>query len=233
MIRKIIQKDGVRMIEKLQSYGITITNEELLQTALTHSSYSNEHNTKNYERLEFLGDAVLELVMSEYFYLNTSYSEGEMSKIRASYVCEEALFQYAKDIDLPQYIIVGHGQENNINATIIADVFESVIAVIYLEAGLEVVKKFILERILPYIEKKIEFIHDYKSILQEMVQTDRKSLEYVLVTEDGPAHDKSFTVEVRIDNMVYGTGTGKSKKEAEQNAARDAYQKRAKVSEDV
>lgn len=213
------------MKEKLESFDIKIKNEALLLTALTHTSYSNEHSSSNYERLEFLGDAVLELITSEYFFLHTSYNEGEMSKIRASYVCEEALFHYAKDIELEKYIRVGHGQEKNINSTIIADVFESLLAVIYLECGLETVKKFVLDRILPYIKKKIQFIHDYKSLLQEMVQTDKRSLEYVLVNESGPAHEKLFTVEIHIDNMIYGKGSGKSKKEAEQNAAKDAYQK--------
>lgn len=213
------------MKQKLQEYGIDINNDSLLLNALTHSSYSNEHNTPNYERLEFLGDAVLEVITSEYFFLNTEYNEGDMSKIRASYVCEEALYNYAKDIELEKFIRVGHGQEKNINATIIADVFESILAVIYLEKGLEVVKNFVLKLILPYIKKNVQFIHDYKSLLQEMVQTDKKSLDYVLVDESGPAHEKSFSTEVRIDGMIYGRGTGRSKKEAEQNAARDAYQK--------
>lgn len=213
------------MKEKLESYGIEIKNEELLRIALTHSSFSNEHNTKNYERLEFLGDAVLELVTSEYLFLNTNYKEGDMSKIRASYVCEEALDVYARSIGLEQFILVGHGQEKDVNATIIADVFESVLAVIYLDCGLDVVKKFILDMIVPYIEKNVQFKYDYKSMLQEMVQTDKKSLEYVLVNETGPSHKKEFTVEVQIDGMIYGRGTGGSKKEAEQSAAKDAYQK--------
>ncbi len=216
------------MKEKLKEYGIIIQNESLLRTALTHSSYSNEHSTENYERLEFLGDAVLELVTSEYFFLNTDYNEGKMSKVRASYVCEEALFEYAKDISLSKYILVGHGQEKDVNSTIIADVFESVLAVIYLENGLAVVKKFILDLILPYIENNVQFMYDYKSLLQEMVQTDKKSLEYVLVSETGPAHKKCFTVEVQIDDLVYGKGSGSSKKEAEQKAAKDAYQKSSK-----
>jgi len=219
------------MKQKLKEYGIDINNDELLLNALTHSSYSNEHETPNYERLEFLGDAVLEVITSEYFFLNTEYNEGDMSKIRASYVCEEALYHYAKDIDLVRFIRVGHGQEKNINATIIADVFESVLAVIYLEKGLEVVKNFVLKLILPYIKKNVQFIHDYKSLLQEMVQTDKKSLDYVLVDESGPAHEKLFTIEVRIDGMIYGRGVGRSKKEAEQNAARDAYQKSASKGE--
>lgn len=216
------------MKSKLKDLGIVIENEKLLETALTHSSYSNEHHTENYERLEFLGDAVLELVSSEYFYLHTSYNEGDMSKVRASYVCEEALAKYAEDIELSKYIRVGHGQEKDINHTIIADVFESVLAVIYLEKGLEVVKKFILDCMVPYIEGHVQFIYDYKSRLQEMVQTDKKCLEYVLLNEEGPAHKRVFTVEVRIDGLVYGKGIGSSKKEAEQNAAKDAYQKRSK-----
>ena len=213
------------MKEELENFGIKIKNEDLLLNALTHSSYSNEHNTTNYERLEFLGDAVLELITSEYLFLNTHYNEGDMSKIRASYVCEEALYNYAQDINLKDYILVGHGQEKNINSTIIADVFESIIAVIYLENGLHIVKDFILKLILPYIKKNVQFVHDYKSLLQEMVQTDKKSLDYILVEETGPAHEKKFTIEVQIDGMIYGRGIGKSKKEAEQNAARDAYKK--------
>lgn len=213
------------MKAKLESLGILIKNEKLLETALTHSSFSNEHGTENYERLEFLGDAVLELITSEYFYLHTSYNEGDMSKIRASYVCEEALYKYAQDIELDRFIRVGHGQEKDINSTIVADVYESVLAVIYLEYGLEVVKKFILDQIVPYIDNHVQFKFDYKSLLQEMVQTDKKSLEYVVVFEDGPAHKKIFEIEVRIDGIVYGRGRGHSKKEAEQNAAKDAYQK--------
>lgn len=213
------------MKENLLKYNINIQNETLLNTALTHSSFSNEHLGENYERLEFLGDAVLELVISEYLFLNTTYKEGDMSKIRSNYVCEEALDVYAKDINLKKYIIVGHGQEKDINATIIADVFESILAVIYLECGLQVVKKFILDLTIPYIKKDVKFKFDYKSLLQEMVQTDKKSLEYVLVNETGPSHQKEFTVVVKIDDMIYGKGIGKSKKIAEQNAARDAYKK--------
>ncbi len=216
------------MKEKLKEFNIEIKNESLLNMALTHSSYSNEHHGENYERLEFLGDAVLELVTSEYLFLNTEFSEGDMSKIRASYVCEEALEKYAEDIELAKFILVGHGQEKDINATIVADVFESVLAVIYLECGLNVVKNFILNIILPYIEKKVQFKFDYKSLLQEMVQTNKKSLEYVLISETGPAHKKEFTVEVHIEDMIYGRGIGKSKKEAEQRAAKDAYEKASK-----
>lgn len=211
----------------LEKYGIKLSNTNLLETALTHSSYSNENDVENYERLEFLGDAVLQVITSEYFYLNTDLSEGEMSKIRASYVCEQALAEYSKKIGIDKYIKVGHGQQKDINDTIIADVFESVLGAIYLDQGFEVAKKYVNEIVMPYIESKHMFFGDYKSLLQELVQTDKKSLEYVLINESGPAHDKRFMVEVRIDNIVYGVGSGRSKKEAEQNAAYDAYKKRA------
>lgn len=218
----------MNFLDFFKKYHIDIKDESRMQTAFTHSSYSNEQHTKNYERLEFLGDAVLQLIMSEYFYLNTHLDEGEMSKKRASFVCEHALATYAKEIGLNKYIRVGHGQQHNVNDTIIADVFESVLGAIYLDCGFEAAKRYAEEIILPYVEKDVHFLGDYKSLLQEMVQTDKKSLSYELVSESGPAHDKSFTVNVVIDHIVYGTGTGKSKKEAEQKAAFDAYQKRAR-----
>ena len=215
---KFIERDIIRRIDK-----------ELLQEAFTHSSYSNEHkDNNNYERLEFLGDAVLELITSEYFYKNTNYKEGEMTKKRAGFVCEQALAYYAKELGMPEYIRVGHGQFNNINDTIIADVFESVLGAIYLTHGFYSAKDYIIEIMAPYIEKDFIFLGDYKTMLQEYVQTDKKSLEYVLVSEKGEAHDKTFEVEVKINNIVYGRGIGKSKKEAEQQAAFDAYKKSAK-----
>ncbi len=214
--------------EFFKEYKIELKNPELMQVAFTHSSYSNEHQTDNYERLEFLGDAVLELITSEYFYLHTNLKEGDMSKTRASFVCENALATYAKNIGLDKYIMVGHGQEGKVNDTIIADVFESVLGAIYLDCGFRKAKEYADKIILPYIKKGAHFLGDYKSLLQEMVQTDRKSLSYELIRETGPAHDKTFTVNVIIDGIVYGTGIGKSKKEAEQKAAYDAYQKRAR-----
>lgn len=212
----------------LEKYDIKISNEELLLEALTHSSYSNEHDCPNYERLEFLGDAVLEAITSEYFYLNTNEKEGAMSKIRASYVCENALAFYAKEIGIDKHIRVGNGQLHDINDTIIADVFESVLAVIFLECGFDIAKNYIYQTVIPYIKEEKDFLADYKTKLQEMVQTDKKSLEYEVINESGPAHDKTFEVEVKIDKIVYGKGIGKSKKEAEQNAALDALNKCAK-----
>ena len=212
----------------LAKYNIKLSNENLLKIALTHSSYSNEHGGENYERLEFLGDAVLQLITSEYLYKKYTYQEGELSKIRASFVCEEALAQYAKDVGIDKHIKVGNGQIRNINDTIIADTFESVLGAIYLDQGFEVARKYALEVLSPYVLEHHVFLGDYKSRLQEMVQTDKKSLEYRLISETGPSHDKTFVFEVVIDGIVYGKGQGKSKKEAEQNAAYDALKKEAK-----
>ncbi len=212
----------------LEKYNLKPKNKSLYEIALTHSSYANEKSLLNYERLEFLGDAVLELVVSEYLYKNTNFEEGGLSKTRASYVCEQALVRYATDIDLISYIKVGHGQLNNINDTIVADVFESIIAAIYLDLGFDSVKEYIHKIIIPHIEKKTLFLGDYKSILQESVQTNKKTLEYEITNEKGPAHNKSFEVRVKVDGIIYGKGAGKSKKEAEQMAAMDAINKQAK-----
>lgn len=212
----------------LEKYGIKINDGKLLDVATTHSSYSNEHECENYERLEYLGDAVLQVIVSEYLYNFTDLPEGVMSKTRAEYVCEKALAEYANSVGYIPYIKVGHGQLNNINNTIIADVFEAILGAIYLDQGFEVSKKYIYDVVIPYIKSGKQFFGDYKTILQEMVQTDKKSVEYRLVKEEGPAHDRTFEVDVVIDDIVYGRGVGKSKKEAEQNAAYDAFSKCAK-----
>ena len=199
---------------------------KLYNTAFSHSSYANEHKAKgDYEKLEFLGDSVVDLVIADYLYSHNSESEGEMTKIRASYVCENALYEYSKKINLIPYVKVGHGLDHTENETIIADVFEAVLAVIYLDKGFEVAKDYIYKVIIPFVKEKRVFLSDYKSHLQEMVQTEKKSLEYVLIEETGPAHDKRFKVNVLVDNIVFGTGIGRSKKEAEQNAAKDAIKK--------
>ena len=212
----------------LNKYNIQVHNREIFNQALTHSSYANENNTLSYERLEFLGDAVVELIVSDYIYKSTLLEEGGLSKLRASYVCEQALAKYALDMNLIKYIKVGKGQEGKVNNAIIADVFESIVAAIYLDSGIDKAKEFIYETIIPYIKDNTTFFGDYKSELQELIQTTKKSLEYVLVSENGPAHDKNFEIEVVIDGIVFGKGSGKSKKEAEQNAALDAINKQAK-----
>ena len=199
-------------------------------TAFLHSSYVNENHLKSdYERLEFLGDAVLELIMSDYLYNNLNVKEGDMTKLRASYVCENALYEYSIGLNLSNYIKVGHGEEQDggrFKKVIMADIFEALMGAIYLDLGFDTVKRVILDVTVPYIEDpKVVFFSDYKSALQEFVQTEQSSLIYDVIEESGPAHNKSFTVEVKIDDIVYGVGTAGSKKEAEQEAAHDALLK--------
>ena len=220
------------MKEKLQELGVIPLKEKLYEIAFSHSSYANEHKDKtDYERLEFLGDAVLELVMSDYLYRNFEEEEGEMTKWRANYVCENALYEYMTKLDLVKFIKVGHGEIGDIKKAIIADTFEALMGAIYLDQGYDKVKEVALNIITPYIinGNKTSFLNDYKSILQEAVQTDRRSLVYDLVGEEGPPHDKTFTVVVKIDSVIYGKGSGSSKKDACQNAAHDALEKLARV----
>ena len=219
------------MEELFKQLKIKPKNIELYRTAFSHSSYVNEHKVKNdYERLEFLGDAVLDLVVADYLYSNYKETEGEMTKVRASYVCENANYCYAMSLHLQDYILVGHGeQKEGLKKAIVADIFEALMGAIYLDLGYATVRKVILSIVVPYIEDPtINFFSDYKSTLQEYVQTEQKSIDYVLVKEEGPAHNKLFTVEVQIEGIVYGQGIGSSKKEAEQEAAKAAISKMAK-----
>ena len=218
-----------KLFEKL---SISPKNKNLYITAFSHSSYANEHKAKNdYERLEFLGDAVLDLVIADYLYSNQKEKEGEMTKIRASYVCENALFEYSMNLGLNEYIKVGHGEEKEggkFKKAIVADIFEALIGAIYLDLGYATARKTVLQIIVPYIENPdITFFSDYKSALQEYVQTVQKSLTYNLIKEEGPAHERVFTVEVEVDGITYGVGVGQSKKEAEQEAAKEALKKLA------
>ena len=219
-----------KLFEKL---NIVPKNMTLYITAFSHSSYANEHKAKSdYERLEFLGDAVLDLVIADYLYNNKMEKEGEMTKVRASYVCENALSEYSLALGLNEYIKVGHGEEKEggkYKKAIVADIFEAFIGAIYVDLGYATARKVVLSIIVPFIEDpNVTFFSDYKSALQEYVQTYQKFLTYNLVKEEGPAHDKSFTVEVIIDEIIYGTGNGGSKKEAEQEAAKSALEKLAK-----
>ena len=205
---------------------------KLYNTAFLHSSYANEHRAKaDYERLEFLGDSVVDLVIADYLYSCKSEDEGEMTKVRASYVCENALYEYATNLGLNKYIKVGHGEEKEggkYKKAIVADIFEALMGAIYIDLGYATARRTVLNIIVPYIENPdITFFSDYKSALQEYVQTEQKSLFYELVEESGPAHDRTFKVEVKIDGISYGTGVGGFKKEAEQEAAREAINKLA------
>ena len=207
---------------------INPTNMNLYTTAVTHSSYTNENPSyPDYERLEFLGDAVLEIIISEYLYKERKLEEGVMTRMRASYVCEEACATYAKEIGLDKDIKIGSGEE--VNQTILADVFEAFVAALYLDQGFDFTTKFVLDIIIPYIDREVDFLHDYKSTLQELVQTVKKSVIYEVVDEEGPPHNKIFTSVVKIDGITMGMGTGSSKKASEQEAAKDALSKQAKI----
>ncbi len=217
-------------LQKLQDkIGYQFQDIALLKQALTHSSFANEqkiNKLENYERLEFLGDAVLELVSSEFlFHENKDMPEGQLTKLRASMVCEPSLAYCAKDIGLGKYILLGRGEEatgGRNRDSIISDVMEAVIGAVFLDGGIEYAKKFIFQFILSDLENKILFM-DSKTLLQEEVQKDNTAqLRYELVKETGPDHDKQFQVEAYLDNKVIGTGVGKTKKAAEQQAAYEA-----------
>ncbi len=221
------------MKELFNTLKIKPKNSKLYEIAFTHSSYVHEHNKKqDYERLEFLGDKVLDLSISDYLYNNFSKKEGDMTKIRANYVCENACFQYAKDLNFSEYIKVGNGEEadgGRYKKVILADIFESFCGAMYLDLGFEKTRSVILSIIVPYIENpEIEFLSDYKSALQEYVQTTGKTIHYEITHESGPSNHKRFEVALKVDGILYGTGSGTSKKEAEQEAAKDALGRRAK-----
>ena len=206
------------------------TNVNLYYEAFTHTSYSNENPSLNsYERLEFLGDAILEFIISEYLYKERHLEEGVMTKTRARYVCEEALATYARDLKFEQDVKIGGSeQEGKPNDTILADIFEAFIAALYLDKGLDFTREIVLKIVTKYIEDKVDFLHDYKSTLQELVQTTKKSVTYELVSESGPAHDKTFECRAVVDGITLGVGSGSSKKMAEQQAAKSALEKQAK-----
>ncbi len=205
--------------------GYVFRNQELLKLALTHSSFSNElklNKTDNYERLEFLGDAVLELTVSEFLYRNNpGMHEGNMTKTRASLVCEPTLAYCAKSFSLGEYLLLGKGEEQTggrMRDSIISDVFEAIIGAIFLDGGFEHAKSFIEKYVLCDMEHKIEFT-DSKTILQEYAQEHAKKLSYELIEEMGPAHDRQYKVNALLDGKVVSDGIGRTKKNAEQQAA--------------
>lgn len=206
------------------------TNINLYYEAFTHTSYSNENPSfTSYERLEFLGDAILEFIISDYLYKERHLTEGVMTKMRANYVCEEALATYAHDLKFEEDIKLGSGElETGPNNTILADVFEAFVAAMYLDIGFDKTQEMVLKIMLKYITKGVDFLHDYKSTLQELVQTDKKSVVYEIVSEEGPAHNRRFECVVKVDGHILGRGIGSSKKASEQEAAKAALAKQAK-----
>lgn len=215
--------------ELQEKIGYRFRNEGLLKQAITHSSFANEqkiNKLSNYERLEFLGDAVLEMVCSEFlFQENPEMPEGQLTRLRASMVCEPALAYCARDIDLGSYILLGKGEEatgGRNRDSITSDVMEAVIGAIFIDGGIEEAKKYIYRFVLSDLENKILFM-DSKTLLQEEVQKNNTAqLHYELVGETGPDHDKEFRVKAYLDGKEIGTGVGRTKKAAEQQAAYEA-----------
>jgi ribonuclease III len=214
--------------------AIQFSNEKLLKQAFTHSSYVNEHRRKPFEdneRLEFLGDAVLELTVSQFLYKKYStMSEGELTKLRAAIVCEPSLVAFANELSFGQLILLGKGEEmtgGRERPALLADVFEAFIGALYLDKGIETVIEFLEQNVYPKINAgAFSHVMDFKSQLQELVQRDGMgTLEYQILQEIGPAHNREFVSQVALNGKELGEGTGRSKKEAEQHAAQMALQK--------
>ncbi len=217
-----------------QKIGHTFKDIGILERAVTHSSFSNEMKSKGEavkcnERLEFLGDSVLSIVVSEYLFLHyPDLPEGDLSRIRAGAVCEKTLAGFSRALDLGSYLRLGHGEEitnGRSRASILADAFEALLAAIYLDGGIETVKPFLM----PYVTEEIGRIvssgstRDYKTLLQQIVQQEQgEILEYITTKEYGPAHKKTFEVEARLNSNVIGHGIGGTKRAAEQMAAKEA-----------
>lgn len=208
--------------------GYQFQNPALLTEALCHSSYANEKRTlRCNERLEFLGDSVLSIVVSDHLFRNcTHLPEGELTKIRASLVCEKSLFAWAKQIGLGDFLLLGHGEDQSggrERPSILSDAFEAVIAAMFLDGGMDAVTPYILRFLPEHFDRPSDAFRDYKTALQEVIQQNpEEHVEYVLVGEEGPDHNKQFRMEVRLNSNVIGRGTGKSKKIAEQMAAKEA-----------
>ncbi len=204
--------------------GYTFKNPALLETALTHTSFANESRQpiEHNERLEFLGDSVLSVVVADYLFRHVNKPEGELTRMRASLVSEEALFQFAQEIELGKYLRLGRGEDmggGRERPSVVSDAFESVIAALYLDGGMETARNFIL----PFVTEGKTAEADYKTQLQEVVQQNpEEKLTYVLESETGPDHDKHFVVAVHLNSNCFARGEGRSKKQAEQHAAHEA-----------
>ena len=221
------------MDELEKQIGYNFKTRELLHRALSHSSYANENRNvhESNERLEFLGDSVLSVIVAEYLFKKfKNLPEGELTKLRAALVCEKSLAGFSREMDLGKYLLLGKGEQQNggrERPSILADAFEALLAAMYLDGGMEVARRHVMR----FVEKEVEnhtvgdAFHDYKTQLQEIIQRNREEeLIYSLTGESGPDHDKRFTVEVRLNSNVIGKGTAHSKKQAEQDAAKQALE---------
>lgn len=219
----IVLGDNMQILEK---FSIHPKNTHLYDIAFLHESYSYENNLNEcYERLEFLGDAVLDLVVSEFLYQSDmDLDEGELTRMRANYVCNKALYTYSMDIGLNKYVKLGAGAELSRRElhSVTGDVFEAFVGALYLDLGLGAVKKFLSKTVLPHIDNGDIFFYDYKSELHELSNKEGFCIVYDLLKEKGEPHRKTFTIAALIDGENFGTGVGGSKKEAQQNAAKEA-----------
>lgn len=214
----------------LEKFDIVPNNEDLFEVAFTHSSYSAKYELDyDYERLEFLGDSVLNMLTSEFLQnMHPTYSEGKLTKLRANYVCQNALIVYSHENNLDKYVrlnLEDNAISDNEVISITADVFESFLGAIYLDQGIEKAKEFLKLTVFPYIESKTIFFYDYKSTIKEYGDAEDIEVTYELLEEHGAPHDKTFVMRILIDGEDYGHGVGKSKKEAEQLAACKAIDK--------
>ncbi len=219
----------IKALEAKLSY--TFKDKDLLLTAITHSSYANEHKVPSYERLEFLGDSILNFTVAEFLFQKfVNLPEGQLTKMRANLVCEKSLCSFSKQLDLGAFVRLSYGEQRTGGSTrpsILADMFESIIAAIYSDSNsMETTKKFIIKYIEPAAKKAgNNNFKDYKTSLQEIIQQNpEEKLSYKLISSTGPDHSKHFVVEVLLNSNVLGKGGGKSKKEAEQQAARLALE---------
>ncbi|MDB5085616.1 MAG: ribonuclease [Bacilli bacterium] len=233
----IVNRGIARMaanVRKLQEQlQVSFQNEELLRQAFTHASYRNEHRfapLSDNERLEFLGDAVLELAVSEYLFEKyPCLPEGELTRMRAAIVCEPSLVTFALQLKFDSYLLLGRGEEltgGRKRPSILADVFEAFVGALYLDQGFAVVRIFFANHLFSLVDVVIKALTDYKTLLQERVQREPNlALVYQIVEERGPAHSREFVAQVLLNGLVQGQGVGKSKKEAEQFAAKEALSK--------
>lgn len=210
----------------MNTLGYEFKNKKLLHIALTHSSYANENHCQCNERLEFLGDSVLSIIVSDYLFHNMpKVNEGELSKIRASLVCEQSLATFSQKLDLGNKIFLGKGEEatgGRKRYSILSDAFEALLAAIYLDSDMETARNWLLKLIMPALKLGIagKTYHDYKTILQEEIQKNGGKVSYRIISENGPDHNKDFVAEALINGKGVASASGMSKKDAEQNAAK-------------
>lgn len=214
----------VDIMQILNEFSINPINIHLYEIAFIHESYSNENNTDDcYERLEFLGDAVLDLVISEFLYnMDPDLTEGQLTRMRSNFVCKKALYTYSMELGLEKNIKIGSSlklTKREIDS-VISDVFESFIGAIYLDQGIDKAKEFLFKTVIPHIKDEVVFFYDYKSELKELCDQRGLEIVYELLKEEGKPHNKVFTMTAVINSKKYGSGTGGSKKEAEQRAAK-------------